>query len=319
VTEQTERGRWIGIDVSKAWRDVANTAEERVARFRNDAAGVAALLAALTAQAPRLIVLEATGGYEMRAASTVLEAGLPVAVVNPRQVRDFAKARGRLAKTDALDARVLALYGARMPPPVRPLPDPIAQELAALLARRRQLVQMHTAEENRRATVVPRLLPPLEEHLAWLSAQIAAIDDAMAQTLQESPLWQAKEQVLQTIPGVGPVVSRTLLGHLPELGTLSRQEVAALAGVAPLNRDRGQQQGTRHCWGGRAPVRAALYRAAMTAARCDPSMQVFAKRLEDAGNPGKVVLVACMRKLLTIANALLRDGVVWDPVPLAVA
>jgi transposase len=305
---------WIGIDVSKAWLDVANTEDAPVARFANDEDGVAALRDALAAPAPQRIVVEATGGYEALAVTVLLEAGLPVAVVNPRQVRDFAKARGRWAKTDALEARILALYGERMQPPVSTLPDPIAQELRGLLARRRQLMEMRTAEENRRPTLPVALRPGLEEHLPWFSEQIAAIDAAMTQTLRESPAWQAKEALLRSLPGIGPVVARTLLGELPELGELSRQEVAALAGVAPLNHDSGRCQGPRHIWGGRAPVRAALYLAALTAIRCHPLFRAVYQRLhEQGGKPKKVAIVAVMRKLLTMANAVLRDGAFWTP------
>ena len=303
---------WIGIDVSKDHLDVASTAEGAVTRFANDEAGVAAVLAELTTQAPQRIVLEATGGYQTLGAATLLEAGLPVAVVNPRQVRAFAKALGRLAKTDTLDARVLALDAARIQPPVRPLPDPIAQELGAFLARRRQLIEMRTAEANRRGGVPAALRPGLEEHLAWFTAQIAALDAALAQTLRTSPVWRAKERLVRSIPGSGPVVARTLLGELPELGTLSRQEAAALAGVAPLNRDSGRCQGARHIWGGRAPVRAALYMAAVTAMRCQPTFTALFERLpKQRGKPKKVAIVACMRKLLTMANAVLRDGALW--------
>lgn len=316
----TEQELWIGIDVAKAWLDVASTSEARVARFANDAAGIERLVAELTRRAPQLIVLEATGGHETVVAAALAGAGLPVAVVNPRQVRDFAKATGRLAKTDALDAQLLARFAQRIQPPVRPLPAETTQELASLLARRRQLLAMRTAEGNRRPTLTPRFLPALDAHVVWLSEQIAALDAELERTLRQSPVWREKELLLRSIPGIGPVVARTLLGEMPELGTLSRQEVAALAGVAPLNQDSGRRQGARHIWGGRAPVRAALYMAAVTAIRCDPTIKALYDRLhKQGGKPKKVALVACMRKLLTIANALLRDGVGWRPAPLAVA
>jgi transposase len=309
---------WVGIDVSKDWLDVARGGDDPGARFANDEGGVAALREALAARPPQGIVLEATGGYQTLVTTTLLEARLPVAVVNPRQVRDFARALGRLAKTDALDARVLALYGERMQPPVRPLPDPIAQELASLLARRRQLVQMRTAEANRRPGVPARLLPAWEELDALLRQQIAAIDDDLERTLRQSPVWQAKARLLQSLPGIGPVVARTLLAELPELGTLSRQEAAALAGVAPWNRDSGTAQGPRHIWGGRAPVRAALSMAAVTAIRCQPTFAAVYERLHvQRGTPKKVAIVAVMRKLLTMANAVLRDGAFWSPSPRA--
>lgn len=311
----TETEQWIGIDVAKAWLDVAGAGEERVERLPNDAMGIAALVADLTVRAPRLIVLEATGGHESAVAAALVAAGLAVAVVNPRQVRDFARATGRLAKSDRLDARVLALFAARVQPTPRPLPDGVARDLAELLARRRQLLEMRTAEQNRRPSLAPRLRPALDAHLVWLSQQIAALDGELDQTLRESPVWRAKEDLLRTIPGIGPVVARTLLGELPELGTLDRREVAALAGVAPLNRDSGQRQGKRRVWGGRAAVRAALYMAVISATRFNPAIRALYRRLREGGKPPKVALVACMRKLLTIANAILRDGVPWHADP----
>lgn len=311
--------QWIGIDVAKAWLDVASTAETRVQRFANDGDGITALVAALTQRVPRLVVLEATGRYETLAAAALDVAQIPVAVVNPRQVRDFAKASGRLAKTDALDAQTLARFAQRIQPPVRPMPDATTQELASLLARRRQLLGMRTAEKNRRPTLAPRLHPALEEHLDLLERQIAQLDTELARTVRASPLWHAKATLLRSIPGIGPVVSATLLGCLPELGTLNRQEVAALAGVAPLNCDSGGRTGARHIWGGRAPVRTALYMAVVCGIRRNPVIRALYLHLhEQGGKPKKVAIVACMRKLLTIANAVLRDGVPWRP-PAAVA
>ena len=315
----SEREQWAGIDVAKAWLDVARSADEPVRRFANDAEGIALLVAELTAQRPRLIVLEATGGHEMAVTAALVAAGLAVAVVNPRQVRDFARATGQLAKSDTLDARVLALFAARVQPPPRPLPDAVAQEVAALLARRRQLLEMRTAEQHRRPSLTPRLRPALDAHVVWLSQQLADLDRELDQTLRASPVWREKEDLLRSIPGIGPVVARTLLGELPELGTLDRWEVAALAGVAPLNQDSGRRQGKRRTWGGRAPVRAALYMAAVTATRCNPTIRALYTRLREAGKPAKVALVACMRKLLTIANAVLRDGVPWRATPTVAA
>jgi transposase len=303
---------WLGIDVAKAWLDVASSSEERVWRVSNDHAGITTLVADLVARAPQLVVLEATGGQETAVTAALATAGVTVAVVNPRQVRDFARATGQLAKSDALDARVLALFAARVQPPPRPLPDVVAQELAALLARRRQLVEMRTAEQHRRPTLAARLRPALDAHVVWLSQQIAELDQELDRTLRASPVWREKEDLLRTIPGIGPVVARTLLGELPELGTLNRWEVAALAGVAPLNQDSGRHQGKRRTWGGRAPVRAALYMAAVTATRCNPTIRALYTRLRVAGKPAKVALVACMRKLLTIANAILRDATPWS-------
>ena len=307
-----EQASWMGIDVAKAWLDVAPTTDEPVARFANDAEGIAVLVAELAAQRPRLIVLEATGGYETAVTAALVAAGLDVAVVNPRQVRDFARATGQLAKSDALDARVLALFAARVQPPPRPLPDAVAQEMAAVLARRRQVLEMRTAEQNRRPSLAPRLRPALDAHVVWLSQQLTDLDRELDQTLRASPVWREKEDLLRSIPGIGPVVARTLLGELPELGTLDRWEVAALAGVAPLNQDSGRRQGKRRTWGGRAPVRAALYMAVISAIRYNPAITALYTRLREAGKPAKVALVACMRKLLTIANAILRDAVPWS-------
>jgi transposase len=310
----SESGPWIGIDVAKAWLDVAgDDAAAAVQRCANDGAGIAALVDTLVAAAPRLIVLEASGGHEIAVTAALAGAGLPVAVVNPRQVRDFARATGRLAKTDALDARLLARFAARIQPPVRPLPDATAQALGALMARRRQLLEMRTAEHNRRPTLPVRLRPSLDAHVRLLSQQIAEVDRDVTQTLRESPVWQAKEDLLRTIPGIGPVVARTLLAELPELGTLDRGQVACLAGVAPLNCDSGQRSGARHCWGGRAPVRAALYMATVCAIHRNPVIAPVYARLRKAGKPVKVAMVACMRKLLLIANAVLRDGTIWNP------
>jgi transposase len=308
----TAQEQWIGIDVAKAWLDVASSASDRGWRVANDTDGIAALVADLRERAPQLVVLEATGGYETAVTAALVAAGLAVAVVNPRQVRDFAKATGQLAKSDALDARVLARFAARVQPTPRSLPDAVAQEVAALLARRRQLLEMRTAEQNRRPSLAPRLRPALDAHVVWLSQQLAELDGELDQTLRASPVWREKEDLLRSIPGIGPVVARTLLGELPELGRLDRWEVAALAGVAPLNQDSGQRRGKRRTWGGRAPVRAALYMAVISAIRCNPTIRALYTRLRAAGKPAKVALVAGMRKLLTIANAILRDGIPWS-------
>lgn len=312
TTRPPESPRWVGIDVSKAWLDVASCDEPRVTRFANDATGIAVLVAALVANDVRLVAVEATGGYEALVAAELDAAGVPVAIVNPRQVRDFARASGQRAKTDALDARVLARFAAQMQPPARPRPDATAQELAALLARRRQLQQMRTAERNRQTTVPTSQQPALEEHLAWLERQIGAVDGELARTLRASPLWHDKAVLLRSIPGVGPVVTATLLGCLPELGTLDRHEAAALVGVAPLNQDSGTHAGPRRIWGGRAPVRTALYMAVVCGIRRNPVIQDHYRRLCGQGKPPKVAIVACMRKLLTIANAIVRDGVPWS-------
>jgi transposase len=304
---------WIGIDVAKDWLDVAGAGERTVERFANDATGVAALVLTLHDRSPQLVVLEATGGYETAAVTALQAAGLAVAVVNPLQVRHFARSTGKLAKTDALDAQLLALFGERMQPEPRPQPDATSQELASLLARRRQLVEMQTGERNRRRTMAPRLLPGVEAHLVWLAEQIAELDQQVAETIAEDPATQAKASVLRTIPGVGPVVAATLVGLLPELGTLDRRQIAALAGVAPLNRDSGHRIGGRRIWGGRGAVRAMLSMATVTGIVHNPLLTPLYDRLCARGNPTKVAMVACMRKLLIIANAMVRDGTVWTP------
>jgi transposase len=304
---------WIGIDVAKDWLDVARAGERQVARVANDAAGIASLVVTLHDCAPQLVVLEATGGYERLAVTALQAAGLAVAVVNPLQVRHFARSTGKLAKTDALDAQMLALYGERMQPEPRRQPDATSEELASLLARRRQLVEIQTAERNRRATTAPRLRPGLDEHLGWLAKQIAELDREVQQTIAADPAIQAKASMLRTIPGIGPVVAATLVGLLPELGTLDRRQIAALAGLAPLNRDSRQRSGGRRIWGGRGAVRAMLYMATVTGIVHNPLLKPLYARLCARGKPPKVAMVACMRKLLTIANAMVRDGTVWTP------
>ena len=311
---------YVGIDVAQAELVVAvrapATPDDGAPGWTvpNDPAGVTTLRRQLQQRAPALIVLEATGGLERLVASTLGAAGLPVAVVNPRQVRDFAKATGQLAKTAALDAQVLAHFAAAVQPPARPLPDQQTVELAALLTRRRQLVQQVTAERHRLArTTLRRVRRRIQAHVRWLQRELAQVDRDLDQALQASPLWRAQEDVLQSAPGVGKVLTRTLLAELPELGRLSRQQVATLVGVAPLNRDSGTWRGRRGTWGGRGAVRAVLYMATLTATRYPGPIRTFYQRLCAAGKPKKVALVACMRKLLTILNAMLRDQQPWQP------
>lgn len=294
---------WIGIDVAKEWLDVARSDGPVVRRVANDAAGVARLAEAWQQERPQLVVMEATGGYERLVVAAATAAQVAVAVVNPRQVRDFARASGQVAKTDALDARILAQFAERMRPAPRPQPGETAQEVADLLVRRRQLQEMHTAERNRRPHLAPRLQPRLDEHLDWLKEQLAALDREVEQTVQADPATQSKAALLRTIPGVGPVVATTLLGLLPELGTLDRHQVAALVGVAPLNRDSGTRRGGRQIWGGRAAVRTALYMAVVSGIVHNPLLRPFYARLIDHGKPTKV----------TMANAMLRDGTPWSP------
>ena len=263
--------------------------------------------------APQLVVLEATGGVEMTLAGELAASGQHVAVVNPRQVRDFARATGKLAKTDVLDAHVLAHFAEAVRPASRPLPDAGTQELAALVARRRQLVEMITAEKNRLRTAGPRIRPKVQEHIRWLEENLADLDRDLGDFIRSSPVWRDKDQLLQSTPGVGPVLSMTLLSDLPELGTLNRAEIAALVGVAPFNRDSGTLRGKRKVWGGRAQVRAALYMAALVATRFNPVLQTFYQRLCAAGKPKKLALTACMRKLLTILNLMVRQNRHWNP------
>jgi transposase len=306
----------VGIDVAKARLDVAVRPSGEAWPAPNDAAGVAALAARLAGLAPALVVLEATGGLERLAAAELAAAGLPVAVVNPRQVRAFARAVGQLAKTDALDAALLARFGEAVRPPPRPLPDAAQQELAALLARRRQVVVMLTAERQRLAAAGAAVRRRVQAHVDWLARELAALDDDLGQTLRASPAWRAKEDLLRSVPGVGPVVALTLLAELPELGHLDRKRLAALVGVAPLNADSGTRRGKRLVWGGRGRVRAALYMAALTASRYNPVLRAFYQRLLRAGKAKKVALTACMHKLLRILNAIVHAASPWaNPAP----
>jgi transposase len=307
----------VGIEVAKRHLDLAVAPSGEPWRQEYTPAGLSALVERLRPLAPTRIVLEATGGLELLVVGTLAAAGLPVVVVNPRQVRDFAKATGRLAKTDALDAALLARFAAVLQPEPRPLPDAATQELAALLARRRQLVEMLTAEKNRRHTARGPVKADLDAHIRWLEQRLKRSDDALKRRVQASPVWQAASQLLQSVPGVGPVLATTLLAELPELGTLDRKAVAALAGLAPLNRDSGTKRGQRAIWGGRATVRAVLYVATLVATRWNPVIKAFYARLRAAGKPPKVARTACMRKLLTMLNTMLRDQTAWAPQPVA--
>ena len=258
-------------------------------------------------------MVEASGGYERLVVATLAAAGLPVVVVNPRQTHDFARALGRLAKTDRLDAQVLARFAAEVRPPVRPQPSPAVADLQILSRRRRQLVNDRAAEQQRRRHDRPHLDLGFDALAAARTAALAKVDRQLAALVQAEPTLRARAAWLRSIPGIGPVAVATLLAEVPELGRCSRQEVAALVGVAPFNRDSGAWRGRRSCWGGRAQVRAALYMAALTAARRNPHLQAFYQRLIAAGKPAKVALVACMRKLLVLCNALCRDRTLWDP------
>jgi len=302
---------FVGIDVSKATLDVATRPAATPWTEAHTEAGITALVARLQSLKPTLIVLEATGGLELPLAGALGAAQLSVAVVNPRQVRDFAKATGQLAKTDRLDAAILAQFGHAVRPTPRVLPDALTQELSALVARRRQLVEMLVAEKNRYSAAPPRVHAEIRRHIRWLETALARLDDTLAGTIQRSPLWRANDQLLQNTPGIGPTMARTLLAELPELGTLNRKQVAALVGVAPLNRDSGTLRGKRTVWGGRAQVRAPLFMCTLVAVRHNPVLKVFYQRLRAAGKAPKVALTACMRKLLTILNAMLKHRTPW--------
>lgn len=307
----TARAVFVGIDVAKATLDVALRPTDERWRVANNDAEARALVERLRPHTPTLIVLEATGGFENAVVAALAAAGLPVVVANPRQVRDFGKATGQLAKTDVIDAQILALFAERVRPTPRPLPDEAAQALDALLTRRRQLVEMLTAEKNRLGFARPPVRRGITQHIRWLERRLKDVDHDLDQAIQASPVWRAKDNLLQSTPGVGPVLSRTLLGELPELGMLTRKEIAALVGVAPLARDSGTIRGKRMVWGGRAPVRAVLYMGALVASKHNPTIRVFYRRLLAAGKPKKVALTACMRKLLTILNAMVRTNTPW--------
>lgn len=303
---------FVGIDISKKHLDVSVRPNNDAYRVANDEAGIAQLVAKLTTPVPTLVVMEATGGYEISAATALAVAGVPVAVVNPRQVRDFAKATGKLAKTDAIDAAVLALFADVIRPEPRLLDDEKTRALSAVLARRRQLVEMIVAETNRMHVCRDSSLRKrIYDHVAWLRRELKDVDHEMDDMLRKSPVWREQDDLLQSVPGVGRVLARTLLAEVSELGTIDRRQVAALVGVAPLNRDSGTMRGRRSIWGGRASTRAVLYMAAVSATKHNPVIRALYERLTNAGKAKKVALVACMRKLLIILNAIVRDRKPW--------
>jgi transposase len=301
--------RFVGIDVAKAQLDVALGLDGQQFAVANDERGIGALLQRL--ESADMVIIEATGGLEVPVASALATAGIAVAVVNPRQVRDFARATGQLAKTDALDARVLVRFGVAVKPQVRGLPDAQAQALAALVNRRRQLVEMLTAEKNRRANSPKVIHKSIDEHIRWLESRLAGFDDELAALVRATPIWREREELLRSVPGVGPVLATTLLAHLPELGTLNRKQIAALAGLAPFNRDSGSLRGGRCIWGGRAQVRRVLYMAVVAALRANPAIKNFYAGLRARGKYPKSALTACMRKLLVILNAMLHNNTHW--------
>lgn len=302
---------FVGIDVSKATLDVGMLPPQPFGTIPNEEAACQDLVKRLKAISPTLIVLEATGGYETLAVATLAAAGLPVVVVNPRHVRDFAKATGTLAKTDRLDAQVLALFAQRVRPPVRPLQDAQSRALDALFTRRRQIVDMLTMERNRLSLAAAPVRKDLKAHIHWLTKRLKDVDGELKALIQHSPVWREKDDLLQSAPGIGPVAAVALLAQLPELGALNRRQIGALVGIVPFNNDSGKFKGQRHVWGGRAVVRAVLYMATLAAIRCNPSIKAFYQRLRAAGKKPKVAIVACMRKLLTILNAMLKTKTPW--------
>jgi transposase len=311
LNDDSTMPRHAGIDVSKGRLDVCLLPEGEAFHVANDQGGIDELVGRFEQARPELVVLEATGHYERPAASAIAAAGIAVAVVNPRQVRDFAKAKGRLAKTDKIDAEILARFAAAIDPPPSVLPDEEAQALQAILTRRRQLLVMLSAEKNRLGMAPEALAKRIRAHVRWLEKELERTDRELDEAVQQSEVWRRNEELLRSVPGVGPVLARTLLAELPELGTITHKRLSALVGVAPFNRDSGQGRGKRETWGGRAPVRAALYMGALVATRHNPILKEFYERLLSAGKPKKVALVACMRKLLSILNAVVRDGAIW--------
>jgi transposase len=305
---------FVGIDVAKDRLDVHLRPAGEAFALGRDSAGLAALVARLVALTPALVVLEATGGFEITVAGTLAAAGLPLVVVNPRQIRDFARATGRLAKTDRLDAEAIARFAEAVQPAPRPLPSAAAQALGELVARRRQLVEMITSEgQRRRQARDPRLRRRLEAHLSWLQQELSALERDLDDAVRATPAWYAAEDLLASVPGIGKTSARTLIAELPELGRLDRRKIASLVGVAPLNRDSGAFRGRRMVMGGRASVRTALYMPTLTAIRRNPAIRALYARLIARGKPAKVAITACMRKLLVILNAILRDQTSWQP------
>jgi transposase len=305
---------FIGIDVSKATLDVAILPSTETFSVENHKSAFPALVERLQALSPRCIVLEASGGYEMAVAASLAAASLPVAVVNPRNAREFAKATGRLAKTDRLDSLVLAHFAEAVKPQCRPIKSSAQRELDELLGRRRQLVEMHVAEQNRLGQATTSAVQKeIKAHLAWLEKRISSTDTQLKDQLKRSPVWRERDNLLKSVPGIGAVTSTTLLAALPELGLLCRKKIAALVGVAPINDESGKRRGKRRIMHGRAHLRSVLYMAALTAARCNPVIKSFYKRLIAAGKPHKVAMTACMRKLLVIINTMVRNNSSWNP------
>lgn len=305
-----EATRYVGIDVSAATLDIA-VHEGSVTQVRNDRTGITTVVKELQARPPALVVLEATGAYHREVTSALAAAGVPVAVVNPRQVRDFARSTGQLAKTDRLDAAMLARFAAVVRPTPRPIPDEATQALAAILERRRQLVEMLTAEKNRLAVASKHVRPSVQQVIRALEQALGTTDDEVDRWIRSSPVWRQQEDLLRSMPGVGPQTARLLIAALPELGHLTRREIAALVGVAPLACDSGTLRGQRRCWGGRARIRAVLYMAAVAATRFNPVIRALYRRLRAKGKPAKLALTACMRRMITILNAMVKTQQPW--------
>jgi transposase len=303
---------YAGIDVAKDYLDVAVLPSKEKWHYANDEAGISKLVARVKKLSAVLIVMEPTGGLEAPLAAALTADGIKLAIVNARQVRDYARATGRLAKTDTLDALVMAEFAQAVKPQIRPLRDEEAEEIKSIVSRRRQLLEMLTAEKNRMAIAHKQLKSKILSHIEWLKKEIADLDHELRERIENSPVWRVKDDLLQSIPGVGKVLSVTLLAELPELGNLNRKRIAALVGVAPFNRDSGQMKGKRSVWGGRASVRTALYMATLVSTRYNPVIRAFYGRLCEAGKAKKVALIACMRKLLTIMNAMLKHQKSWQ-------
>jgi len=303
---------FVGIDVSKKKFDVVTLPEGEWQSYGNDEEGIRSLCDQMLELRPKLIVMEATGRYERELAIALVLAGLPVAVVNPRQVRDFAKAIGKLAKTDRVDAGILALFAERMRPEPRGVPEKEVRELDALITRRAQLKEMITAEKNR-AGVAPRpMKPAIQDHVRWMEGQVKGIEDELEEVIEKSPIWRAREDLLTSAPGIGPGTARTLIAKLPELGHVTSKQASALVGVAPFARDSGKYKGQRRIWGGRACVRSALYMATLSAIRWNPVIKAHYDQLRSRGKLFKVAMVACMRKLLTLLDAMVRKNERWS-------
>ena len=304
---------FIGIDVAQDRLDAHVRPSDESFAVARDSEGLAILVERLRALDPYLVVLEATGGFEVTVAAAVAAAQIPLAVMNPRQIRDFARSTGQLAKTDALDAKAIARFAEAVRPEPRPVPDAQARALGELVARRRQIIEMMTAERNRRRQLTSqRLIKSVDRLLAVLQTELSELEQDLSDGIRGTPAWRERDELLRSVPGVGNVVARTLIADLPELGRLDRKQIAALVGVAPLNRDSGKMRGKRTTWGGRAKVRCALYMAALVASRYNPVLKAFYQRLLSAGKPKKLALTAVMRKLLTILNAMVRDNIRWQ-------